>query len=308
MPSTSRDSDARPSSLSPREFASALGVSESSVKRWVDSGRIRAAKTAGGHRRIPLPEAVRYIRDQRLEVVRPEVLGLREIDPTRGAASDELVRARLEEALTEGRAAEVKGLLVSMVLAGRSIPSIIDGPLSEALRAIGALYLHEGAAGIRVEHRASEIAQQSLRELATLIPVDESGPVAIGAAVGGDVHLLPTLSASIVLADEGFRAVSLGADLPFESLRLAIEHHAPKVVWSSVSHVEDRGRLEDEFGALVRWLEPQSRYLVVGGCASGELTLPTGRGVFRAHCLGDLATFARALTDRGDAGEVAIPR
>ena len=46
--------------LSPRQLAVAIGVSESSLKRWADDGRLAVERTAGGHRRIPLPEAVRW--------------------------------------------------------------------------------------------------------------------------------------------------------------------------------------------------------------------------------------------------------
>ncbi|HEX9106572.1 MAG TPA: MerR family DNA-binding transcriptional regulator, partial [Longimicrobiales bacterium] len=48
--------------LSPRELAEAVGVSESSLKRWADRGVLAVERTAGGHRRIPLGEAVRFIR------------------------------------------------------------------------------------------------------------------------------------------------------------------------------------------------------------------------------------------------------
>ena len=49
--------------LSPRELAQAIGVSESSLKRWADAGQIRVARTAGGHRRISIADAVRFIRE-----------------------------------------------------------------------------------------------------------------------------------------------------------------------------------------------------------------------------------------------------
>ena len=62
--------------LSPKELADAIGVSESSLKRWADAGRLQVARTEGGHRRIPIAEAVRFIRDTGAVVVRPDLLGL----------------------------------------------------------------------------------------------------------------------------------------------------------------------------------------------------------------------------------------
>ena len=57
--------------LTPKELAEAIGASESSIRRWVDTGDIRVARTAGGHRRITLSEAIRFIRQIEAPVVRP---------------------------------------------------------------------------------------------------------------------------------------------------------------------------------------------------------------------------------------------
>ena len=62
--------------LTPKELADAIGASESSLRRWVDSGQINMSRTAGGHRRIPLAEAIQFIRGIGATVVRPEMLGL----------------------------------------------------------------------------------------------------------------------------------------------------------------------------------------------------------------------------------------
>ncbi|MEM9791075.1 MAG: MerR family DNA-binding transcriptional regulator [Planctomycetota bacterium] len=62
--------------LSPKEVALAIGVSESSLKRWADAGRIRVRRTAGGHRRIAIQEAIRFARYYGFPVVRPDILYL----------------------------------------------------------------------------------------------------------------------------------------------------------------------------------------------------------------------------------------
>ena len=67
-------------SLSPRELGQAIGVSESSLKRWADEGRIKFARTTGGHRRIVLTEAVRFIRQAGMPVLRPHLLGLADLE------------------------------------------------------------------------------------------------------------------------------------------------------------------------------------------------------------------------------------
>ena len=45
--------------LKTRMVAKALGLSVSTIKRWVDSGTIHAVRTAGRHRLIPKTEAIR---------------------------------------------------------------------------------------------------------------------------------------------------------------------------------------------------------------------------------------------------------
>jgi len=65
--------------LSPKELAEAIGVSESSIKRWADGGRLAVQRTAGGHRRIPREEALRFLREEGLRPVRPEILGVEEV-------------------------------------------------------------------------------------------------------------------------------------------------------------------------------------------------------------------------------------
>ena len=102
--------------LSPRDLADALGVSESSLKRWIDAGKIEATRTEGGHRRILLGEAVRFIRESGAPLARPELLGLPEVAYSRLRPDG----GRLVGYLVDGDAVGARGWLMARYLAGAS--------------------------------------------------------------------------------------------------------------------------------------------------------------------------------------------
>lgn len=65
----------RPSLVSSRQVAAALGVSESSVKRWCDQGALAGVKTPGGHRRFETAEVLRFAREAGHPLRDPTALG-----------------------------------------------------------------------------------------------------------------------------------------------------------------------------------------------------------------------------------------
>jgi DNA-binding transcriptional MerR regulator len=69
---------------SPRQVARALGVSESSLKRWCDRGLIQTTRTAGGHRKVLTADAIRFARQRGMMLANPELLGL----PAPGSEKD----------------------------------------------------------------------------------------------------------------------------------------------------------------------------------------------------------------------------
>jgi len=50
--------------LAPREAANILGVSYPTLKQWIYRGKIKTAKTPGGHHRVPESEIDRLITSQ----------------------------------------------------------------------------------------------------------------------------------------------------------------------------------------------------------------------------------------------------
>ncbi len=268
--------------LSPKELAEALGVSESSLKRWVDAGKIAAARTEGGHRRIALPEAVRFIRETGAPLARPELLGMPEVAvaQARVASGDALL-----EALLAGDAVAARGWLLARYLAGDSVAALCDGPIREAMHRIGQLWQHDSE-GIFVEHRATDTCLYALMHLRTSFDPSGEAPVAIGAAPEDDPYLLPSLSAATVIAAGGMRAVNLGPDTPTSALHHAVIRHAPRLVWLSVSAALEPVQARQ----LGRWLTslPPSVIAVVGGRESASVA-DAQPGIRRVETMTELA-------------------
>jgi excisionase family DNA binding protein len=279
--------------LSPKELALAIEVSESSVKRWVDDGLIRASRTAGGHRRIPTAEAIRFIRETHSTVTRPELLGVPDPASIQDAISREFGQAAaLHSFLADGKAEEARGLVLWLYLAGASVASICDGPLREALARIGELW-RERKDGIFIEHRATEIALTALLQLRGAFSPPDDGPCAVGGAPSGDPYLLPSTMASTTLMSEGIRAINLGPETPLETLRIAAEQHEAALVWLSVTHVRQPAVLERDLNRLLETLADRGTSLILGGQAAAKIRPRPAASLCAGSSMGELVAFAK---------------
>lgn len=282
--------------LSPRQFAGAIGVSQSSVKRWTDDGLIHATRTAGGHRRIHITEAIRFLRESDSVLVKPHVLGLPvEAATDRSKADLDSAAAELEELLRQGASSEARGLIQSLYIDGYSVADIVDGPVHRSMANLGHLWLPHGDEGIFLEHRATQIALQAFHELRTLLPDHPNGPLAIGGAPSGDPYQLATLVVSTVLASEGYRVVNLGPETPISLLRRSAVVKAPKLLWLSVSHAEEPAALSRDLNALFDELEPLGIAMAIGGQAAHELEIRRYSRLCIGRSMGELLGFAKGL-------------
>lgn len=275
--------------ISPRYLAEALGVSESSLKRWVDAGKITAARTDGGHRRIELAEALRFIRETGTPVRKPELLDLPEVAHA-GEPGD-----RLYDHLVAGDSAAARGWLFARYLEGSSIAELADGPVRMAMHALGDLWRHDPH-GVFIEHRATAAILQTIAQLRSMVAeVRETAPLALGGAPSGDPYLVPSQLASIVLEEAGMRTVNLGPDTPVAAFEHAVAQHRPKLVWLSVSTALAAGRAR----VIARWLEslPASITVVVGGQQAATLSNLPAR-VKRGVSLAELADAGHAIVKR----------
>ena len=281
--------------LSPRQFAEAIGVSESSVRRWADRGDISIARTAGGHRKIAHSEAVRFIREHSADVVRPDLLEINEPTHRRArvtAFSEQ--HSELLEALLAGQADVAIGMLTRMYVNGVSAAAICDGPIRHAMQAIGNLWPQDKR-GIFLEHRATNICLEGLTTLRSQFPKRSiSAPIAIGGSPEQDPYAVPTLMVSTVLADVGFETVNLGPNTPFAVLSQSAIDLRAEVVWLSISKEQDATR-QAEFSAMAKHLQRRRVHLVMGGRGVACLNIPKSKYVHCFSLLAEMSDFAAKL-------------
>ncbi len=287
------------SHVSPRELARAIGVSESSLKRWADDGRLSVDRTAGGHRRIPLSEAVRFIRSAGVPLVHPELLPLPNpaepaaVPPPDAAPAGEACE-RLQELLLADDPAAARAYVHSLFMAGWPVYLICDGPIRNALTWIGEMWKHDSS-GVFFEHRATQTCIEALAQLRPLLaPPQPDAPLALGCAPSGDPYLIPSRMAALVLAECGYRDQDLGPDTPLASLLAAIAHLRPALIWLAMSvPAADPRATERDVGAIAEAAGRVGATLVIGGRGAPGLRLPDGADVFRGASMAELAAFAR---------------
>lgn len=281
--------------LSPKQVAKSIGVSESSLKRWCNQGLIPTSKTPGGHRRLAVSDVVQFLRETKRPLANPAAIGL----PDRVAADPQAEHGvdieRLAGLLAEGRSEECRVAVINHYLAGASVAQICEEVLAPACHHIGDLWTC-GSIEVFHERRACEIIGHVLYELRRLLPTPpHTAPRAIGGAPTGDNYRLATIMVEMTLLDAGWRATSLGSDLPLSTLTRAAIEHRPRLLWLSITSplgggmnaASDTERMLAEFAET---LPPETR-LVIGGRSAPAFSGAPPEGVHLCQSLADLRFF-----------------
>ncbi len=275
--------------LSTSEFAEAVGISESTARRLADAGELRAQKTKGGHRKIPVSEAVRYVRAARIKVCKPELLGLEKISSN---GDGNTYSKRLLHALREGHASAVTSLIRGMYMDGSTLAEICDGPIRSAILSIGSRWPQDKKS-IFVEHRATLLCVRALCQIRLALPeAEEDAPTALGAAPQDDPYLLPSLMVSLVLHELGFNETNLGPNTPVDVLTDAVDEEQPDLVWLAITNPIRSRRHHLEIENLADAVQSYGGLFLTGG---QNATTFTGPKTASCESMGELRMRASAL-------------
>jgi MerR family transcriptional regulator, light-induced transcriptional regulator len=291
--------------VSPKQVARAIGVSESSLKRWCDQGLLPTVRTAGGHRRLPISGVLVFLRQNGRSLVDPALLGL----PASSGRTERVIdrsRDEMSRALLDGDESLCRRIVFDLWIAGHSLSRICDQVIAGAFTAIGEMWsCHE--ADVYQERRACEITTRVLHELRQGLPAGDREWKALGGTIEGDQYMLPTTMIELILRDGGWQAVSLGTSLPFDSLAAAIRENRPRLFWVSVSYISEPELFVRQFAKLNAAADETGAAIVVGGYALREEIRRQLR--YSAFCdsMQHLEQFARTLRGGGQPAEDALP-
>jgi excisionase family DNA binding protein len=279
------------------QAAEALGVSVSTIKRWVDDRILPAVRTAGGHRKLLRAEVIALAR--RGDLPRGDLAALSGIETANLAANLDRATRALLKALLDGRGSEASAIVRRLYRSGVSLESLADRVIAPALAAVGEQW-EAGTTSVWEEHRATQLCAAALFDLKDDLEIraEKNRPVAIGGAPEGDPYLLPTLLAQYVLLDAGWEAVNLGPNTPLTSLQDAMQRLRPRLVWLSVSYLSEPAAFRDAYASFYRVAEKEGVPVAVGGNALTEPFRSSVPYTTHGDGLEHLAAFARTLHPR----------
>lgn len=280
--------------LKTQQVARSLGVSVSTIKRWVDVGALGATRTVGRHRLIPLSEAVQFARKRGLPHEGLAALS-GAVEGGSGAIDDPL-RDDLLDSLRRGEARRAKVLIRSVFAAGNDAAAVADLLIRPVMERIGHGWM-VGAVDVYEEHQATQIVASALAEQVQRLSRGDrgAGPLALGAAPEGDPYTLSLQLGELVLRGAGWDVRNLGPNLPLSSLGAAVRDLRPGLVFLSVNYLADPERFCDEYLAFYENAAAHGVAVMLGGRALGPgiraRVVAAGFGERMAH----LAEFARRL-------------
>lgn len=280
--------------LTTKDVARLLHVSEATVKRWADDGRLLPEKTVGGHRRFSLHSVAQLRREQGVAPTADSHTARK-----RSGRHQALSLESFTDLLLSAEETEVGAQLIDAYLQGQEPALLFDTTVTEAMHRVGDLWFN-GTITVADEHLATRVMLSALQRLRGIIVLGQpTGLKAICCGIEGDLHELPIHLAEILIEIEGWNTTNLGPNTPLFALREMVAQKKPQLVCISARSIADLDRATAEYAQLRKMSEKINGAIVLGGEAFKDRKL---RERFPAdyypQSFQELAKFVRKLSKR----------
>ncbi|MEE8347950.1 MAG: helix-turn-helix domain-containing protein [Acidobacteriota bacterium] len=218
--------------FSTRELAQMWNVSESTIKRWADSGNLRCYRTPGGHRKFQLENISDFQQRQGFEAtgfLTTEQWEEPEIEESLNRKRFEKVCDLIYYLATQNQRKRVKDLLERLYIRGMGIVDLYDEVLVPVVQA-GEKALARGELSLGQERLLKNNLEEALSLLfPQLICRRKSGKTGLCAAPDGFGEL-PVNAIARILETEGWDCLNLGGNIPFAAMAEMVEQEPVNLV------------------------------------------------------------------------------
>lgn len=225
--------------ISTREVADLLAVTDTTVKRWTNSGKLKCAKTLGGHRKYLLSEVEKFAKQNNIHITgittplrkdEMEKLGFALYSKNLSLAVDTI----MEEALQGDR----DGVFQSLLYLSKNrirLADIVDDIIRPAMEKVGYLW-ETKKLEIEQEHLASDTIKTALSRLVVNLPHQrEKNIKVLLACAEGETHDMGLQALAYEMELRGYKIRYIGANTPFKSLVRVIKKEKPDYTFLSAS-------------------------------------------------------------------------
>ena len=279
--------------LTTREVAKLLLVSEATVKRWADDGLLLPKKTAGGHRRFSIQSVALFRREQSLgPAAQSSAKRVRKkLVPGKMPSAESFGDLLLNE-----NEAEATAQLIDAYLRDHALATLFDTTITNAMHRVGDLWFN-GAITIADEHLATRVMLSALQKLrGIVVPGQATGLKAVCCGLEGDLHELPIHLAEIIFESEGWDTSNLGPNTPLFTLRDMVAQKKPDLVCVSARSIVDLDRATTEYAQFRKTMEKINGATVLGGEAFRDSNFRQRfPAEFYAESFSGLSTFVKEL-------------
>jgi MerR family transcriptional regulator, light-induced transcriptional regulator len=280
---------------SSKQVAEFLGVNESSVKRWADSGMLGCYKTPGGHRKFKDDDIMLFSRKYSYELKNNafnaggyETIPERKFDFKR-------INSILVKKLFTNSDDEILYYLYSLNIGGLGITELYDNVISGTMNIIGELWIKKEIT-IEMEHiSTSKISKALIRLNGKLESKLRNGLTAFCGCIEKEYHELPLLSVNNVLRYNGWNTIYAGANLPVKSFISGIEVYKPDMVCLSATVIDDGVKFEKDTGKIYEAAKEAGAKFIIGGTVTRNYENLKNRCDALIFSIGGLLNYTREI-------------
>ncbi len=284
--------------LSTQEVADLINVTETTVKRWADEGKIQCHKTLGGHRKFLLKDIVHFAESNLYPLsgtVTPPVPH-RHVEALEFAVHAKNFQTLADLFYEEALKADKKAIYEMLSYLGKhhiSLSMLADEVIKPAMTRLG----DEWRAGNLDVDREHLVSNAVLEALITLNPElhrkPSNGLTAICACAEGDYHELGLRMLAYALETEGWKVHYLGANTPFLSVRSITKSTRPALLCLSATILDGKRKLAKDFRGIGRATRSVGAVYVVGGSFSNTYVPGDFNCHYVAHSVQETIAFLK---------------